>query len=213
MLSNKPIDLEIKNINDEIERTTTIHEKIAISLSKKIGSMYFIYILMSFMIIWVLINIALLYFGKNPFDKPYDFTILLLLSNSIQLLTPLFLLVSQNIQEKRDKALADQEYLVTTRTEAEMKLTFEYLRDLSDKLKSLLTKLNAQQQHIISMEEKQEEFNNIISSNLMSMLKNTVEQINEKPCLLETVSTKEELADYLIKSLTKYKESIEKDSE
>jgi uncharacterized membrane protein len=155
---------------------------------------------------------ALLYIGKHPFDKPYDFTILLLLSNSIQLFTPLFLLVSQNIQEKRDKALADQEYLVTTRTEAEMKLNFEYLRDLSDKLKSLFTKLNAQQQHIISMEEKQEEFNNIISSNLMNMLRNTVEQINEKPCLLETVSNQEELADYLIKSLTKYKENLEKKS-
>jgi len=205
-MNKKLIDLEIKNINDEIEKNTTVHEKIAIFFSKKIGSMFFIYFLLLFMLMWVSINIALLLSGKNPFDKPYDFTIMLLISNSIQLLTPLFLLVSQNIQDKRDKALADQEYLVSKRSENATNETLEYLQNISDKFTTLFTKLDTQQQTIISLEEIQNNVNANISGNLTSILKDAVSQMNHRPCLLDQAGYEQELCDTLINAIKRYKE-------
>lgn len=183
---------EIKNINDEIERNTNIHEKLAMSLSNKIGSMKFVYILIIFMIAWTSINIGLMISGGTPFDQPYTFTIMLLISNCIQLITPLLILVSQNIQSKRDQAVVNQEYILAKKTRDETKLTFDYLKSLNDQLKIILTKINTQQQKMISLEEKQNQFNEIISQNLMLMLQTMILEIQTKPCLMENNFKNEE---------------------
>lgn len=199
------VDIEIKNINDELEKNTTMHEKLAIWLSGKIGSMIFIYFLIIFMVTWIFTNIALLLSGHSPFDEPYDFTVLLLISNSVQLLTPLFILVSQNIQGKRVKALADQEYRISKRTEEETKLMFSYLKKIRDQFQVFLNSLKIQQQKIISLEEKQEEFNTMISQNLISMLQSMTHQMNCRPCLLDDASKDPILCQMIIDTLEKYK--------
>jgi len=199
-MQKQEIDIEIKNINDEIEKNTTIHEKIAIAFSKKIGSMKFIYSLFIFMALWTSINIILLLSNKHPFDKPYEFSILLLVSNTIQLITPLFILISQNIQDKRDKALADQEYFVAKRTEEETKLIISKLDDISNEFKNILVRIQTQQNKLISLEEKQETFNESVFKSIFTMLQTYSAQINERPCLLKSLK-KEEIVNALIKAL------------
>lgn len=198
MLNN---NLEIKNINDELEKNTSIHEKIAIWTSNKIGSMAFVYALVVFIILWSSINIGLLVTGHQPFDKPYEFAVLLLISNTIQLLTPLFILVSQNIQSKRDKALADQEYLLAKKTEEETKLMFEYLKEINEQFKVLLNKFNTQQLQIISLEEQQKDFNDTTASYLVDIIHNVIQQINTRPCLLEESKDNSDIQQKLLDAL------------
>jgi len=207
-MPDKAIKEEIRNINQEIEENTTIHEKVAIWFSNKIGSMAFVYYLILFMILWSSINISLLLGGHKPFDQPYEFRVMLLISNCIQLITPLFILVSQNIQNRRDKAIADQEYIIAKKTSNETKLMFEYLKNLDSQLKIILTKTNTQQQKIISLEEKQNQFNDIISKNLMMMLKGMISQMKDRPCLLDQTVDNPELCDLLIKALGNYKQNL-----
>lgn len=203
-------DLEIKNINAELAAKTTIHDKIAIFISSKIGSMVFLYILLLFMATWVSINTALYLSGHKPFDQPFEFSIMLLLSNSIQLITPIFILVSQNIQGRRDTALAEQDYKIAKRTEKETKKIFDYLQDISEKFKTLFYKMNIQQQKIIELEEKQNTFNDIISQSLVLMLRDLSGQMQERPCLLKDASQDADLCDALIEALENYRDALKK---
>lgn len=208
-MKKQQIDIEIKNINDEIEKDTTIHEKIAISLSKKIGSMKFIYILFTFMILWTSTNIMLFLSGKNPFDKPYEFSVLLLISNTIQLITPLFILISQNIQDKRAQAIADQEYFVTKRTEEETKLVLSKIDDISNEFKNMFNRIQTQQNKIINLEKKQEIFNQSVFKSIFKMLETYSSQMNERPCLLKSIQ-KEEIINTIIQTLEEQKNIIDK---
>ena len=211
-MQKQEIDIEIKNINDEIEKNTTIHEKVAIAFSNKIGSMKFIYILFTFMALWTSINIILLLSDKHPFDKPYEFSILLLVSNSIQLITPLFILISQNIQDKRAKALADQEYFVAKRTEEETKLIISKLDDISNEFKNMLGRIQTQQNKLVSLEEKQESFNQSVFKSIFTMLQTYSSQMHERPCLLKSIK-KEEIVNTIIKTLEEQKNIIDKDEQ
>lgn len=200
------IDIEIKNINEELDKNTTVHERIAVWCSEKIGSMSFVYVLLFFIVSWIFINIFLLISGGTPFDTPYEFSRLLFLSNTIQLLTPLFILVSQNIQAKRDKAFADQDYAKTKKTEQETKLMFDYLKNFQEQFKTLFNKLNVQQHKIIGLEEQQQIFNEMISANLIKALSAMEDERKIRPCLLEQTTKEKELHEYLIKALEKFKE-------
>ena len=203
-------DLEIQNINETLEKQTTIHEKIAMWISQRIGAMYFVYILVALITLWITINMALSLSGNAPFDKPFEFPILLMISNSIQLLIPMFILVSQNIQEKRVKALADQEYLVAKRTENETKQIFQYLREMTGQLDVMLNKIKINQQKIIFIEEQQNKFSNSISGTLTSLLQQLTETMSNRPCLLKQIDDAE-ILENLIKALEDKKRELDDD--
>jgi len=200
-------DLEIQNINETLEKQTTIHERIAMWISQRIGVMYFVYILVALITLWITINMALSLSGHTPFDKPFGFPVLLMISNSIQLLIPMFILVSQNIQEKRAKALADQEYRVAKRTENEAKQIFQYLREMTGKLDVVLNKIKLNQQEILYIEEQQNKFSNSISGTLTSLLQSLTTAMNHRPCLLKQIDDTEVL-EAVIKALEDKKQEL-----
>lgn len=161
------------------------------------------------MILWISTNIMLFLSGRNPFDKPYEFSVLLLISNTIQLITPLFILISQNIQDKRAQAIADQEYFVSKRTEEETKLVLSKIDDISNEFKNMFNRIQTQQNKIISLEEKQEVFNQSVFKSIFKMLETYSSQMNERPCLLKSIQ-KEEIVNVIIQTLEEQKNIIDK---
>ena len=191
MIENKDIFVEIKNVNDETSHILSASEKVAVWFSDKIGSMSFVYFLLIFMILWASINIGLMMGGISPFDQPYHFPILLLLSNIIQLITPLFILISQNIQSKKDRIAFDQEFFMNQKRDHEFNVLFN--------------KLETNQEKIIEMEKRQEQTNEIFSDGFNKTLQTIINEMHYRPCLLKETTGNLPLYESLIQTLEQYK--------
>lgn len=176
---------EIQNINIQIENEISIHNKIANWISKKVGTMAFIYILLSIAILWIFINIYMVAIGIQPFDKPFEFQIFLSVSSLIQLFIPMFILISQNIQEKRSRALADQQYKMAKKTKEETKEMFKRLRNLSYNLDLVLSQLKINQQRIIDIEDSEKILNQKLLKEMIDSVNRFAIEFGERPCLIK----------------------------
>ena len=178
----------VRNIEEVLHEELSIHDRIANSVTDVVGSMPFIYVLTAFVVGWMIVNIGLIKFGMNAFDDPWEFAVLLLISNQIQLLTPLFILVSQNRQQKRESLRAEQEYDLSLRTEVEAEAMFEYLRQMADRQDVLLRVLDMQQRKMIAMKEASaadvDRMTKVISECIVAIVKG----LENRPCLAEVFS-------------------------
>jgi len=179
------IDLEIKNINAQIENRMSIHDNIARWVSQKAGSMSFIYILLIIVIFWTGINLYMFTHGMVPFDKPYEFQVFLSISSLIQLFIPLFILVSQNIQESRTRALADQQYKIAKRTEMEAIEIFDHLRNLGYNMNQILEQLKLNQNKIIEIENGQNSTTKALLREMIDSVNRFAKEMAKRPCLMD----------------------------
>jgi len=97
--------------------STTLGQRASDWLTKWVGSWPFIIIFAIYIIIWVALNI---YTIMNQWD-PYPFILLnLTLSILAAILLPI-ILMSQNIESKKDRARAEYDYAVNKKAEKEIR--------------------------------------------------------------------------------------------
>ena len=153
--------------------------------------------------------------GLHPFDKPYEFAILLFVSNSIQLLTPIFILVSQNIQDRRTKALAEQQYQIARKDATEFKQMMGQIQEISMQIKNLFKKIEKNQYEIIDHEDEQNIYHGVVSDSLVKMLTSMSGNMDTRPCLLQEAAADPDIANLIITALKahKLKKELEEDPE
>ena len=195
------LDAPIRNVDDIFKDVMTPHDKIANFVTRVAGSMYFIYVLVAFVVLWMITNVLLLKMGRAAFDEPWDFSILLLISNQVQLLTPLFILVSQNRQLRRDSIRADQEYSVSVRTEAETTAMFEYLRQMADRQDTMLRILDLHQRKMIAMKETSSLAVDRVTDAVSETLVSLVKAMEGRPCLADVVEMNPEIRERILGGL------------
>ena len=137
-----------KNINDEIDNKITLGERISDRIAEFGGSWIFISLFMSFLVIWMLINIIVL--STHPFD-PYPFILLNLILSCIAAIQAPIIMMSQNRQEAKDRLRSQHDYQVNLKAEIE-------IRQINDKIDHLLMQhgqkmLEIQQIQLELMEE------------------------------------------------------------
>lgn len=121
-----------EKIQENSTITTTIGQKIADKVANFGGSWTFITIFLSFIIVWMIINVIFL--SKHPYD-PYPFILLNLILSCIAAIQAPIIMMSQNRQEQKDRARADLDYKINLKAELEIKL-------LSEKIDHLLVNQN-----------------------------------------------------------------------
>lgn len=121
-----------ENIQDEIDTTLTLGQKIADRVAAFGGSWTFIITFFSFIIIWMTINIWFL--ATKPFD-PYPFILLNLILSCLAAIQAPIIMMSQNRQEQKDRQRGEQDYKINLKAELEIKL-------LSEKIDHLLIHQN-----------------------------------------------------------------------
>ncbi len=121
-----------ENIQDEIEATLTLGEKIADRVAAFGGSWTFIITFFSFILIWMTINIWFL--ATKPFD-PYPFILLNLILSCLAAIQAPIIMMSQNRQEQKDRQRGEHDYKINLKAELEIKL-------LSEKIDHLLVHQN-----------------------------------------------------------------------
>ena len=100
---------EPRNINAKYKSTLGTQDKIALTMTTGIGTMYAVYFFAVFMMGWMLWQT---YFTSKPFD-PLPFAFLLFLGNIVQLLLMPLIMVGQNIQGRHAEVRSEEEYKTT----------------------------------------------------------------------------------------------------
>jgi len=113
MPSNKPLAQQErhqpKNVNTIHKNQLGLQDKIALSLTTAVGTMYAVYFFAIIVIGWMLWQTQ---FTERPFD-PYPFAFLLFLGNIVQLLLMPLIMVGQNIQGRHAGIRAEEEFKTT----------------------------------------------------------------------------------------------------
>lgn len=141
-------DILSKDIAASIETKLTWGEKLSDKIAQFGGSWPFIIIFLSFILIWMLINIVIL--SSRSFD-PYPFILLNLVLSCIAAIQAPVIMMSQNRQENKDRIRSMHDYQVNLKAELE-------IRRLHDKMDHLLKQqgmrmLEIQQIQLDLMEE------------------------------------------------------------
>lgn len=141
----------IKNIKDKSTITDKIeddHEEVTFAqeLSDRIakfgGSWGFIIAFLSFMFVWITLNIYFL--GQNSFD-PFPFILLNLILSCIAALQAPLIMMSQNRQEEKDRQRGKKDYMINLKSEVEIRMLHEKIDHL----------IHAQQQQLIEIQQIQ----------------------------------------------------------
>ena len=122
-------DILSRNIDIEYEEKLSRGDQLADKLASYGGSWRFIITFAVILIIWVVINSAVLL--MKPFD-PYPFILLNLVLSCLAAIQAPVIMMSQNRQEAKDRARSEHDYQVNLKAELE-------IRNLHQKIDHLLT--------------------------------------------------------------------------
>jgi uncharacterized membrane protein len=117
-----------KNIQDEYNRQLTFGDRVADAVANFGGSWPFIIGFFAFLIIWMGINSALLFW--RPYD-PYPFILLNLVLSCLAAVQAPVIMMSQNRQGEKDRLRAENDYQINLKAEIE-------IRHLHEKIDHLL---------------------------------------------------------------------------
>ena len=113
---------------EEDEQEITFGQKLADKVAEFGGSWGFIIFFMSFLVVWILLNVFWL--SNHGFD-PYPFILLNLISSCIAAIQAPVIMMSQNRQEEKDRERAKKDYKINLKSELE-------IRELHEKIDHLI---------------------------------------------------------------------------
>lgn len=142
-------------ISDKLEaedvRPLTTGQRIADKVASFGGSWTFILSFMSFLVVWILVNVYAL--AAHAFD-PYPFILLNLILSCVAALQAPVIMMSQNRQEEKDRERAKKDYMINLKSELEIQILHEKLDHL----------IMHQQQELIDIQKVQIDMMNDILS-------------------------------------------------
>lgn len=113
---------------EEDEKEITFGQKLADKVAEFGGSWGFIIFFMSFLVVWILLNVFWLF--NHGFD-PYPFILLNLILSCIAAIQAPVIMMSQNRQEEKDRERAKKDYKINLKSELE-------IRELHEKIDHLI---------------------------------------------------------------------------
>jgi uncharacterized membrane protein len=116
--SLKEHEVLARNVEVEFEQKLSFGQKLADKVAEFGGSWRFIIMFASVLVIWIIINSALLFF--RPFD-PYPFILLNLVLSCLAAVQAPIIMMSQNRQEAKDRARGQHDYQVNLKAEIEIR--------------------------------------------------------------------------------------------
>jgi len=107
--------------------TRTLGQRVADKVASFGGSWTFILSFMSFLILWIILNAAVLL--NKGFD-PYPFILLNLILSCVAAIQAPIIMMSQNRQEEKDREKARQDYMINLKSELEIRFLHEKIDHL-----------------------------------------------------------------------------------
>jgi uncharacterized membrane protein len=190
---------EIPNVN-EVDSEVGINDRIASFVSSVAGSILFAYALLAIAATWIGYNVYLQSVGLTPRDVPWEFPVMLLVSNFVQLMMPIFIMVSQKRLERRDRIRAERDHLVTLIGKRDVLVMFSYFDEFSRNQASMLQQLRTSQQKMLAMEQSQRQFMDDLTPRLMELVVGLRDALTQRPCIIRDLDR--DLVPQLIEMLS-----------
>lgn len=122
MLIDRPITIDVDKQEDS---SLTAGEKLADKLSEIAGSWGFIIGFSAFIIVWIIINTAIL----NKASDPYPFVLLNLVLSCLASLQAPIIMMSQNRQAKKDSIRNQNDYQIDLKSELILERLHEEIQE------------------------------------------------------------------------------------
>jgi uncharacterized membrane protein len=133
------------NVNQAIADKLTPGQRIADALALVMGSWAFIIVQSTILAIWIVLNVIA---WIRHWD-PYPFILLnLALSFQAAYAAPI-IMMSQNRQAAKDRLMAEQDYMVNTKAEEEVKSIMLHLEQQDEAMIDILRKLEEQHEALL----------------------------------------------------------------
>ena len=124
--NNSTLTDKIADSGDE-SVTLTFGQKIADKVAAFGGSWTFILSFCFFLFLWIAINVV--WFHNQGFD-PYPYILLNLILSCVAALQAPIIMMSQNRQEEKDRALSKSDYMINLKSELEIRMLHEKIDHL-----------------------------------------------------------------------------------
>jgi uncharacterized membrane protein len=142
-MANAPLSLEelrqlrkpLKNIAQEFQRSLNNTERLALWITKHVGSMGFFLIILAWTVLWLCWNTFAA--EELRFDPFPAFVLWLFISNMIQILLMPLILVGQNLEGRHTEARASADYEVNTKAEREIETVLLHLETQNQTLERI----------------------------------------------------------------------------
>ena len=128
-----------RNVNVELARSLSPSERLAVWVTDRVGSMGFFFAIAIWTILWLgwnTVGPAELRFDPGP-----SFLAWLFVSNLLQLHLMPLIMVGQNLQDRYGELVANADFDISQRTEAEVGAILQHLTNQSDVMLEILRRV------------------------------------------------------------------------
>jgi uncharacterized membrane protein len=135
----------VRNVNEINAEHMTLGERASDAFANGVGSWTFIIIQSVILVFWITLNVIA---WISHWD-PYPFILLnLALSFQAAYAAPI-IMMSQNRQAAKDRLMAEQDYLINTTAEEELKAVMHHLETQDDMMLDILRRLEDQHRELL----------------------------------------------------------------
>ncbi len=125
-----------KNVNDIHDKTLTIGDKVADKIAEVAGSWPFIICFISFLVIWIIINVSQMF---THFDN-YPFILLNLALSCVAALQAPIIMMSQNRHEEIDRIRNEKDFETNIKSEVMIQEILNHVQNIEQQLDELKQK-------------------------------------------------------------------------
>lgn len=130
---------EVQNVNEILEKQSTLGQRVADVVANQMGSWKFIITQSIFLIAWLVLNVTAFIYHWDP----YPFILMNLLLSLQAAYTAPIIMMSQNRQAERDRLEAKNDYMINIKAEEEVRAILDHLHAQNDALDKIYQLMNS----------------------------------------------------------------------
>ena len=141
----KDSHIPYRNANIRHKEKLTKLDRLALWITKKVGSMGFFMLVFAWTAIWLSWNtLAAAHLRFDPFPA---FVLWLFISNMLQIFLMPLIMVGQNLQSKHSEIRAEEDYLINKKAELEIETILVHLENQNKLILQILADIEKEQKH------------------------------------------------------------------
>ncbi|MEY3821486.1 MAG: DUF1003 domain-containing protein [Bacteroidota bacterium] len=132
-----------RNVNIRHKERLSRMDKLAIGITKKVGSMGFFMVVFTWTAVWLAWNtLAPVQLRFDPFPA---FVLWLFISNMLQIFLMPLIMVGQNLQSRHAEIRAEEDYLINKKAELEIETILTHLENQDKLILQILAKMEKEE--------------------------------------------------------------------
>jgi uncharacterized membrane protein len=139
----KDTHIKTRNVNIRHKERLSRMAKLAVWITKKVGSMGFFMVVFTWTAVWLAWNtLAPLHLRFDPFPA---FVFWLFISNMLQIFLMPLIMVGQNLQSRHAEIRAEEDYLINKKAELEIETILTHLENQDKLILQILAKMEKEE--------------------------------------------------------------------